>query len=104
MIIAGAKGFAKELLEVLYRDFRYNEIMFYDDVNQNLPEELYGRFKILKTKEELKAALKKERLFRTWELEFQKSGTSFISFLLTTEASSRQSFPISLQLAVLIPK
>ena len=49
MIIAGAKGFAKELLEILYRDYRYKDISFYDDVSKDLPDSLFGKFKIIKT-------------------------------------------------------
>jgi sugar O-acyltransferase (sialic acid O-acetyltransferase NeuD family) len=63
MIIAGAKGFAKELLEVLYRDYRYKEILFYDDVSLGLPDTLYGKFKIIKTKDDLKASLKNSAYF-----------------------------------------
>jgi sugar O-acyltransferase (sialic acid O-acetyltransferase NeuD family) len=63
MIIAGAKGFAKELLEILYRDYRYKEISFYDDVSKELPDSLFGRFKIIKTKEDLKEALKTSAYF-----------------------------------------
>ena len=63
MIIAGAKGFAKELLELLYRDYRYKEIMFYDDVSPELPDTLFGKFKILKSQDELKAALKSNAYF-----------------------------------------
>ena len=63
MIIAGAKGFAKELLEILYRDYRYKEIAFYDDVSKELPETLFGKFKIIKTKHDLKAALKLNAYF-----------------------------------------
>ncbi len=63
MIIAGAKGFAKELLEILYRDYRYKEISFYDDVSRNLPEKLFGKFPIIKTKEDLSDALKHSAYF-----------------------------------------
>lgn len=63
MIIAGAKGFAKELLELLYRDYRYKEIFFYDDVSSGLPDNLYGRFRILKSEAELREALKSNAYF-----------------------------------------
>ncbi|MEJ2594743.1 MAG: acetyltransferase [bacterium] len=63
MIIAGAKGFAKELLEIVYRDYRYKEISFYDDVSPKLPDKLFGRFLILKTKVELSNALKHSAYF-----------------------------------------
>jgi len=63
MIIAGAKGFAKELLEVLYRDYSYKEILFYDDITSGLPDILYGRFGIIHNKKELGNALKKNAYF-----------------------------------------
>jgi len=63
MIIAGAKGFAKELLEILYRDYRYKDISFYDDVTQGLPDTLFGKFSIIKTKGDLKGALKTNAYF-----------------------------------------
>ena len=63
MIIAGAKGFAKELLEIIYRDYRYKDISFYDDVSQGLPNTLFGRFPIIKTKEVLAVALRQNAYF-----------------------------------------
>lgn len=63
MIIAGAKGFAKELLEILYRDYRYKDISFYDDVTKDLPDSLFGKFKVIKTKDELKEELKTSAYF-----------------------------------------
>ncbi len=49
MLIIGAKGMAKELLEILSNEMllKDNEIVFFDDINtQN--EMLYDRFKIIK--------------------------------------------------------
>jgi len=51
MIVIGAKGFAKEILEVLWQLNQLDELVFYDDVNEDVPELLYGQFPILKTKE-----------------------------------------------------
>lgn len=53
MLIVGAKGFAKEVLEVVYTDFPSEEIVFYDDVSTDLPNKLYERFVILKNLEEV---------------------------------------------------
>ena len=63
MIIAGAKGFAKELLEILYRDYRYKDISFYDDVTEGLPDALFGKFSIIKTQDDLRIALKSNAYF-----------------------------------------
>lgn len=49
MLIIGAKGFAKEVLEILYQLNQYENVVFYDDVNDDLPEKLYDKFLILTT-------------------------------------------------------
>lgn len=55
MIIIGAKGFAKELLQVLDDNGDLNEtICFFDDISQDLPVMLYDRFRIIHSVEELK--------------------------------------------------
>ena len=55
MLIVGAKGMAKELLEILSIEMKLadDEIVFFDDLNQNLPDLLYGRFKLLRNFEEV---------------------------------------------------
>lgn len=63
MIIAGAKGFAKELLEVLYRDYKYQEIFFYDDLTKGQADMLFNKFKVIKTKEDLLQVLKSNAYF-----------------------------------------
>lgn len=52
MIIIGAKGFAKEVLEILHQLNQLDEVVFYDDVNAAIPDFLYGQFKVLKSKAE----------------------------------------------------
>lgn len=52
MLIVGAKGFAKEVLEVLHQMEEINTIVFYDDVNDDAPNEMYGQFPVLKSIEE----------------------------------------------------
>lgn len=54
MLIIGAKGFAKEVLEVCYQNNELGNLCFYDDVNPEVQGKLYGRFPILKTIEEVK--------------------------------------------------
>jgi sugar O-acyltransferase (sialic acid O-acetyltransferase NeuD family) len=49
MLIVGAKGFAKEVLEVLHQLDQIENIVFYDDVNNNVPEFLFKKFKVLTT-------------------------------------------------------
>jgi sugar O-acyltransferase (sialic acid O-acetyltransferase NeuD family) len=53
MLIIGAKGFAKEVLEVLYQlDIKEN-IAFYDDVNKDIGDYLFNKFPILKTEHQV---------------------------------------------------
>ncbi len=52
MLIFGAKGLAKEVLEVCLESFERKEIVFYDDISSDLPVKLYNEFKILRSKEE----------------------------------------------------
>lgn len=54
MLIIGAKGFAKEVLEILHQNGETENLCFYDDVNDDLPEKLFGQFPVLRTIEEAK--------------------------------------------------
>ncbi len=51
MIIVGAKGFAKEVLEVLHQLSQLDHLVFYDDVNEDAPAFLYEQFPVLRNKE-----------------------------------------------------
>lgn len=51
MLVVGAKGFAKEILEVLYQLNQVDDLVFYDDVNKDIPDNLYQQFPVLKSKE-----------------------------------------------------
>lgn len=64
MIIVGAKGFAKEVLEILHQNDQLEGLAFYDDVNADLPDLLYGKFPVLKNEMQVKD-------------HFQKFGNSF---------------------------
>ena len=52
MLIIGAKGFAKEVLEILHQNGETEHLCFYDDVNSDTPEKLYGKFSVLKNPQE----------------------------------------------------
>jgi hypothetical protein len=54
MLIVGAKGFAKEVLEVLFQSGTTDEIVFFDDLSSNISDYLYGRFLVLKNLESVK--------------------------------------------------
>lgn len=51
MLIVGAKGFAKELLEILWQNEDTEKLAFYDDVNKDGPDFLYDRFPVLKSEQ-----------------------------------------------------
>jgi len=51
MLIVGAKGFAKEVLEVLHQLNQIENLVFYDDVNSDIPDLLYNQFQVLRAKE-----------------------------------------------------
>ncbi|MFN3942517.1 MAG: acetyltransferase [Flavobacterium sp.] len=51
MLIVGAKGFAKEILEICYQLQQLDDLVFYDDVNADAPNFLYQKFSVLKNKE-----------------------------------------------------
>jgi sugar O-acyltransferase (sialic acid O-acetyltransferase NeuD family) len=48
MLIIGAKGFAKEVLEILYQKNDLKNIAFYDDSNEDVKGFLFERFSIIK--------------------------------------------------------
>lgn len=54
MIVVGARGFAKEVLEVLHQLNHIHNVAFYDDVNE-IGEKLYDKFPILKNESQVKA-------------------------------------------------
>lgn len=57
MVVIGAKGFAKELLEVLVSSkYNYDEtnLFFFDDINDKTPKFIYGKYKVLKSLDEVK--------------------------------------------------
>lgn len=53
MLVLGAKGFAKEVLQILHENNELNNLVFYDDVNQDIGSHLYEAFPILKNKNEV---------------------------------------------------
>ncbi|MCW3170515.1 acetyltransferase [Chryseobacterium sp. 09-1422] len=53
MIIVGAKGFAKEILEIFHQQNALEGLAFYDDVTPEIGDLLYNRFPILKSKDQV---------------------------------------------------
>lgn len=58
MIIIGAKGFAKEVLEVVTRSYDAESIVFFDDVTTPFPDVLFEKFRVLKSIIEVQEFLK----------------------------------------------
>lgn len=55
MLIVGAKGFAKEILQHFHNENQLKDLVFYDDVSNDLPNLLFNKFKVLRNIEEAKA-------------------------------------------------
>lgn len=54
MLIIGAKGHAKEILEILIKQNNKQRLLFYDDISTDLPKLLYDKYKIIRTIDEVK--------------------------------------------------
>jgi sugar O-acyltransferase (sialic acid O-acetyltransferase NeuD family) len=63
MLIAGAKGFAKEVLEVLCQADPQAVVAFYDDVSADLPDLLFGKYPVLRTLEQAQRWLAQDNQF-----------------------------------------
>ncbi len=63
MLIIGAKGHAKEILDIFFENEPRSEILFYDDVSVNMPDKLFGIYKILKNDSELENFIKRDNRF-----------------------------------------
>lgn len=53
MLIIGAKGFAKEVLEILHRLNNLGSIAFYDDINDDINGLLFNKFKVIKNENDV---------------------------------------------------
>lgn len=57
MLVLGAKGHAKEILQVFVHNDQLHDLAFFDDVTTDLPEKLYEAFKIIRHIDEVRIAL-----------------------------------------------
>jgi sugar O-acyltransferase (sialic acid O-acetyltransferase NeuD family) len=53
MIVVGAKGLAKEVLQILEENGEVENLAFFDNVNLDIPQKLYDKYPILKSDEEV---------------------------------------------------
>lgn len=63
MLIIGAKGLAKEVLEIFHQRNELEGLNFYDDVNDDIPDFLYGKFPVLKNMLQVEALFKQDHRF-----------------------------------------
>jgi sugar O-acyltransferase (sialic acid O-acetyltransferase NeuD family) len=54
MLIIGAKGFAKKVLEIFHQNNQLENLVFYDDVNTDIGDLVYGKFPIIKKVDDAK--------------------------------------------------
>jgi sugar O-acyltransferase (sialic acid O-acetyltransferase NeuD family) len=54
MVIVGAGGFAKEILETFSQRNELENLFFFDNVSKTLPDKLFNRFPVLRTLDEVK--------------------------------------------------
>ena len=54
MLVIGAKGYAKEVLEIIKENNLLENLVFYDDVNSDIGDKVFDTFPILKNYEEAK--------------------------------------------------
>jgi len=59
MIIVGAKGLAKEVLDIFHQRGALEGLYFFDDVSNDLPSLLYDRFSILRSHDAVREHFKK---------------------------------------------
>jgi sugar O-acyltransferase (sialic acid O-acetyltransferase NeuD family) len=63
MLIIGAKGHAKEILDVLEKNGTKSDLFFYDDVSENIEIKLYGKYPIIRSVDELNDARFNKKIF-----------------------------------------
>lgn len=63
MLIIGAKGHAKEILEIFYQKKNVESLVFYDDRSIDLPKLLYNQFMILRNVEDVLKAFETDHRF-----------------------------------------
>lgn len=52
MIVAGAKGLAKELLAIFSQQAALDDLRFFDNVSPDVPEKLFGQFPVVRSFDE----------------------------------------------------
>lgn len=60
MIIIGAKGFAKEILEVFHLNNQTNDLVFFDNISNDIGNILYNKYRILRSWDEVENEFKNQ--------------------------------------------
>lgn len=63
MLILGAKGHAKEVLDVIQQGGEDREIIFFDDLSGDLPEHLFGKYRIVRNMRDAEKVLSQDKRF-----------------------------------------
>ena len=63
MLIIGAKGLAKEVLEIFHQQNELAHLYFYDDITTDVPDKLYGQFPVLRNMDQAIELFKTDNRF-----------------------------------------
>jgi sugar O-acyltransferase (sialic acid O-acetyltransferase NeuD family) len=64
MVIIGAKGLAKEVLEIFAVRNELDNLFFFDNISNDIPKVLFGRFPVIRSFDELRKVFGQSRDFR----------------------------------------
>lgn len=63
MLIIGAKGFAKEVIEIFFQLGKTEKLFLFDDISNDLPAMIYNQFKIIRETNEVVELFKQDNSF-----------------------------------------
>jgi sugar O-acyltransferase (sialic acid O-acetyltransferase NeuD family) len=63
MLIIGAKGLAKEVLQILSENNELDNLFFYDDISTDVPDKLYRQFVVIRNMQDAASLFKKDQRF-----------------------------------------
>jgi len=96
MLIIGAKGLAKEVLEIFHQKNELENLYFYDNISKDIPDCLYERFPVLKNTKEVLQIFKKDNRFTLglgnplFRLDFYKKFKDMGGILVSVISPSAQ--------------
>src|SRR5690554_3444313 len=61
MVIIGSKGFAKEVLEILYQNNYKEKIYFFDNISKASDKLIFDKFEVIRTLDNLKSHFRKAK-------------------------------------------